>query len=65
MGYEPDRGRDGRMTKERKKHIGFRIGMCLHNITLAVDDKTYQNIKYWMDEIEQLAKELVEEEGAE
>jgi ABC-type transporter Mla maintaining outer membrane lipid asymmetry ATPase subunit MlaF len=53
------------MTDERKKHIGFRIGMCLHNIALAVDDKTYQNIKYWMDEIEQLAKELVEEEGAE
>lgn len=51
------------MTDERKKHMGFRIGMCLHNITLAVDNKTYQNIKYWMDEIESLAKELVGEEG--
>ena len=65
MGYGAYYGRDGRMTDERKKHIGFRIGMCLHNIALAVDDKTYQNIKYWMDEIESLAKELVEEEGAE
>ena len=46
------------MTEERKKHIGFRIAMCLHNIALAVDDKTYQNIKYWMDEIEGLTKEL-------
>ena len=49
------------MTKERKKHIGFRIGMCLHNIALAVDDKTYQNIKYWMDEIEELTKEIADD----
>ena len=51
------------MNNERKKHIGFRIGMCLHNIVLSVDEKTYHNIKYWLDEIESLAKELVEEEG--
>jgi len=51
------------MTEEKRKDYSFKIGMALHCIALSVDSKTFQNLKPWLDEIEEVAKEIMNEEG--
>ena len=51
------------MTEEQKKEYSFKIGMALHNIAISVSDRTFQDLKPWLDDIEQVAKEIFSKEG--
>ena len=44
------------MTREQQ----LEMSLALNNIAMSVDDKTYKRIKPYLDQIEQVALELME-----
>ena len=43
------------------KMDGLKIGLALNHIAMSVDNATFQRIKGWLKEIEDIAKENIEE----
>ena len=46
------------MTREQQ----LKMGLALNHIGMSVDDETYRRIKPYLDQIEQVALELLTEE---
>ena len=47
------------------KQDGLKIGLALNHIAMSVDDATFQRIKGWLTDIEEIVKANIEEDGGE